>query len=43
MRKEKKEVSEDEWIVIEDAIPALISFEYYKKIQEILDKRAKTV
>ena len=43
VRKEKKEVAEDEWIVIEDAIPALISFEYYKKIQEILDKRAKTV
>ncbi|MBR2402620.1 MAG: recombinase family protein [Lachnospiraceae bacterium] len=41
VRKEKKEIPEEEWIVIEDALPALISYEYYQKIQEILDSRRK--
>ena len=41
VRKERKEIPKDEWIVINDALPALISFEYYKQLQEILDIRAK--
>lgn len=41
IRKEKKEMPEEEWIYIENALPALISFEYYEKIQKCLDKRAR--
>lgn len=41
VRKEKKEVPEEEWIFIENALPALISWEYYEKIQKILNSRAR--
>lgn len=40
VRKEKRKVPEEEWIVIEDALPALISREYFEKIQKILDENA---
>lgn len=40
-RKETKKLPEEEWIFIENALPALISWEYYEKIQRILDDRAK--
>ena len=43
IRKEQKQLPEEEWIIVDDALPALISFEYYEKIQEILDVRAKSV
>lgn len=43
VRKEKKEMPKEEWIVIEDALPALITFEYYKRIQEVLDVRARPI
>lgn len=43
VRKEKKEMPEEEWIVIKDALPALISYAYYEKIQQILDTRARSV
>lgn len=41
IRKEERILPETEWILIEDAIPPLISKEYYEKIQKILDERAK--
>lgn len=41
IRKEQKEVPKEEWIYIKDALPALISFEYYEKVQESLDKRVR--
>lgn len=41
VRKETKKLPEEEWIFIENALPALISWEYYEKIQRILDDRAK--
>lgn len=41
IRKEKREMPEEEWIVIDDALPALISYEYYEKIQAVLNTRAK--
>lgn len=41
IRKEKIEVPEEEWIIIENALPALISREYFEKIQEILDENAR--
>ena len=41
VRKEEKMMPEEEWILIEDALPALISYEYYEKIQQILNERAK--
>ena len=41
IRKEKIKVPEEEWIVIENALPALISREYFKKLQEIMDENAK--
>lgn len=41
IRKEKREMPEEEWIVIDDALPALISYEYYQKIQAVLNTRAK--
>jgi len=40
-RREKKEMPKEEWVVIKDALPALISYEYYVMIQERLDKRAR--
>jgi len=43
VRKERQKMPEEEWIVIEDALPALISFEYYKRIQEVLDMRARSI
>lgn len=43
IRKEQKQLPEEEWIIVDDALPALISFEYYEKIQEILDVRARSV
>lgn len=43
VRKEKKEIPEEEWIVIDDALPALIPYAYYEKIQQILDTRARSV
>ena len=43
IRKEQKKLPEEEWIIVDDALPALISFEYYEKIQEILDVRARSV
>lgn len=43
VRKEKKLMPKEEWIVIENALPALISYKYYKRIQEILDTRARTI
>lgn len=41
VRKETKKLPEEEWIFIENALPALISWEYYEKIQRILNDRAK--
>ena len=41
VRKETKKLPEEEWIFIENALPALISREYYEKIQRILSDRAK--
>lgn len=41
IRKEQKQLPEEEWIIVDDALPALISFEYYEKIQEMLDVRAR--
>ena len=41
--KEQKKLPEEEWIVIENALPPLISFEYYEKIQQCLDKRSKHI
>ena len=41
VRKETKNLPEEEWIFIENALPALISWEYYEKIQRILNDRAK--
>lgn len=41
IRKEKKEMPEEEWIYVENALPALISYKYYKKIQKILDTRIR--
>lgn len=41
VRKETKKLPEEEWIFIENALPALISREYYEKIQRILNDRAK--
>lgn len=40
IRKEKRKTPEEEWIVIENALPALISKEYFEKIQKILDENA---
>ena len=34
IRKEEKNMPEEEWILIENALPALISYEYYEKIQK---------
>lgn len=42
IRKEQKQLPEEEWIIVDDALPALISFEYYEKIQEMLDVRARS-
>ena len=42
IRKEKRRMPEEEWIVIENALPALISREYFEIIQEILDENAKS-
>ena len=41
VRKETKKIPVEEWIYIEDALPKLISREYYEKIQIILNERAK--
>ena len=41
IRKERKEMPREEWIVIDDALPALISIEYYNKIQAALEERCK--
>ena len=41
VRKEEKKMPEEEWIVIENALPALISKEYFDKIQKILDANAR--
>lgn len=41
IRKEKIKVPEEEWIVIENALPALVSREYYDRIQQILNENAK--
>ena len=41
IRKEKRKMPEEEWIIIENALPALISKEYFKKIQGILDENAR--
>ena len=41
IRKEKRKMPEEEWIVIENALPALISREYFETIQGILDENAK--
>ena len=41
VRKETKKLPEEEWSFIENALPALISWEYYEKIQRILNDRAK--
>ena len=41
IRKEKRRMPEEEWIVIDNALPALISREYFEKIQKILDENAK--
>lgn len=41
VRKEKREMPKEEWIVIEDALPPLITPDYYVRIQEILNTRAK--
>jgi len=43
IRKEQKQLPEEEWIIVDNALPALIPFEYYEKIQEMLDVRAKPV
>lgn len=37
--KQKRKVPEEEWIVIEDALPAIVSKEYQKKVLEMLQKR----
>lgn len=41
IHKEKRKMPEEEWIVIENALPALISKEYFEKIQKILDENAR--
>lgn len=43
IRKEQKQLPEEEWIVVDNALPALISFEYYNRIQAILDVRARSI
>jgi len=43
IRKQQKQLPEEEWIIVDNALPALIPFEYYEKIQEMLDVRAKPV
>lgn len=43
VRKEIREMPEEEWIYVNNALPALITYEYYEKIQKILDSRAKNV
>ena len=42
VRKEKQKMPEAEWVVIDHALPALISFDYFERIQKILDSRVKT-
>ena len=43
IRKEQKQLPEEEWIVVDNALPAIISFEYYNRIQAILDVRARSI
>lgn len=41
IRKEKIEVPEEEWIVVKNALPALISKTYFDEIQKILNQNAE--
>jgi len=41
VRKERKKLPNEEWMLVEKALPGLISRDYYEKIQAMLDVRAK--